>query len=396
MKLILIDPEPPTPHGGGIRSYIQHAILFCLRNDWKPILYTHSPEVYSNCETFRIGRAPVAKRWSHFFIYRTNYLPNLILEQSNWIYQQLRNSVDSDTIVEFADYLGYGLYSLRNPALREQTILRVHTPSFLITGKGGSLLKWWHQRRIGKFEKECLSKAKQIVAPSSQFVQEKLPSITEHVHVPNFVPFPHKTKPLHFTGQNGLKPNFLYLGRLEMRKGVLVLLKAFFGLQRSHPEARLWLIGDQQDKPYLYQIQSLLQQYPRRMRGKVRFFPAMPRTRIERIIGYFNFLVIPSLWENSPYVFFEALRAKRVCITSDCGEMGKVQRELNGFISPPGNADALMTQMKKGIELGEAALQLIRKQENFLAERTRKTENQFSFYYKFILSQAKNPVGPSH
>lgn len=54
-------------------------------------------------------------------------------------------------------------------------------------------------------------------------------------------------------------PVILYVGRLEKRKGVRFLLKAFCELQRNIPEAELWIVGDGPDRAKLERYSESLE-----------------------------------------------------------------------------------------------------------------------------------------
>ena len=131
---------------------------------------------------------------------------------------------------------------------------------------------------------------------------------------------------------------FLYLGRVEERKGVLILLRAFVRLAADRPYATLTLVGGASPGPYAAAVRGLIESLPAGLRHRVVLGATLPARRTARpCSGASRPWSAPSLWENSPYVYFEGMAAGLPCIGSATGEM-KAVAAATGALSPlPGD-----------------------------------------------------------
>jgi len=155
----------------------------------------------------------------------------------------------------------------------------------------------------------------------------------------------------------------LYVGRLEFRKGVHTLLRAFAGLQEEFPKAQLTLIGS--DCGMSSFLERKLKQF--KHPEQVKWIGYLPR---EELVGYYQkstICVVPSIWENYPYVCLEALACGKPVIASDVGGLRKIIKHgINGLLTPAGSSKSLREAMglllrdaRKREQLGQAARQNI-------------------------------------
>jgi glycosyltransferase involved in cell wall biosynthesis len=87
------------------------------------------------------------------------------------------------------------------------------------------------------------------------------------------------------------------------------------------------------------------------------------------LFARFQALVVPSIWENSPYVYFEGMAAGLLCIGSATGEMKAVAHITGGPSVRPGDMDewvlalqAATTQSSQDILLAQYAYLRTRRQ----------------------------------
>jgi glycosyltransferase involved in cell wall biosynthesis len=384
MEVVFIDPEPPDAAGGGIRTYIRLALRVCREAGHAAKVYTHNPAAYSGGSgqagecAIPIGRRAWLRRPFRGLAYRLGYGENVLWEHACWLNAELEASDAPGRVYEFCDFQGYGFFALRNPALRSRCLVRVHTPNFLVAARPSALiarLAW----NLGAWrERDCLRRARRITVPSAAFIREKLPSLRNWEHVPN--PLPPETEPeadfflrkpaeapageipeLPSGGDTGwnaaaedpralaernaprptrIEPErFLYLGRVEERKGVLVLVKAFLRLAAERPYASLTLVGGAAPGPYAASVRYLIESLPPPLRPRVSWeAPCTPEGRAA-LFKRFTALAAPSLWENSPYVYFEGMAAGLPCIGSATGEMKAVAAATGALSARPGDED---------------------------------------------------------
>lgn len=83
---------------------------------------------------------------------------------------------------------------------------------------------------------------------------------TEHIKlIPNGINLMRYRRPAGLVVDPEAPPTILYVGRLEKRKGVAYLLKAFALLQQKHPHVRLQIVGDGVDREKLESLRDELE-----------------------------------------------------------------------------------------------------------------------------------------
>jgi glycosyltransferase involved in cell wall biosynthesis len=139
----------------------------------------------------------------------------------------------------------------------------------------------------------------------------------------------------------------LYVGRLEFRKGIHTLIRAFRHVQAVLPEVKLTLIGsDCGMSGYLFESIAKLR-YPQ----KVNWIGHVSR---EALIEYYQrstVCVVPSLWENYPYVCLEAMACGKTVVASRIGGLARmITDRYNGLLfsvgSSKGLAEVLIAALK--------------------------------------------------
>ncbi|TAN43411.1 MAG: glycosyltransferase family 1 protein [Nitrospirae bacterium] len=115
--------------------------------------------------------------------------------------------------------------------------------------------------------------------------------------------------------QKGL---ILYIGWIQERKGLHVLIKAMPSIIKACPDAHLLAIGSIKRDEYFAKIQSLItgSGFPERivLAGKKDY------TEVSEYMGKAQVVVIPEQWENmSPVVLVEAMSFGKPVVASDIG-----------------------------------------------------------------------------
>ncbi len=135
------------------------------------------------------------------------------------------------------------------------------------------------------------------------------------------------------------KPNILFVGRLEKRKGFKYLLRAFPYVKAEFPEARLLVVGafDKDDKaPHLRYIRE------HRIRG-VRFIGYLPDEELPRYYKTSHLLCAPSTgFESFGMILLEAMATGVPIVASDIvGYRTVLTHGQEGLLVEPENEVAL-------------------------------------------------------
>jgi alpha-maltose-1-phosphate synthase len=130
----------------------------------------------------------------------------------------------------------------------------------------------------------------------------------------------------------------LYVGRIDLAKGVTDLLQAFARL--SAPNKHLTIIGG-----VMSEMQTVLPQLPRE---NVTFAGTIPQTELKQWMSYSHVMVLPTLDEGMALVQGQALACGcPVIATTNSGASDLFTDGVEGFIVPIRDPDALLDRMQR-------------------------------------------------
>jgi len=189
-------------------------------------------------------------------------------------------------------------------------------------------------------------------------------------------------------------PNILFVGRMEPRKGLIHLLRAFRKLQRDGVRARLLIVGtgpgDREARRYVLTRQL----------EDVEFLGRVPEAQKAQLFKTADIFVSPATGRESfGIVLLEAMSAGAPIICSDIhGYRGVVRRERDGILVEPGNADALAASIRRLIDDPQLRAQLSRAGEEraqlFTWERVgQAVEEYYGFVIRRLVEQGQLPAG---
>ena len=184
------------------------------------------------------------------------------------------------------------------------------------------------------------------------------------------------------------RPNILFVGRLEKRKGFKYLLQAFAQVKRAVPESRLMVVGayDKEDKaPFvLYARQHGLRD--------VRFIGCVSEDDLPRYYRTCHIFCAPSTgFESFGIVLLEAMAAGKPIVASDIdGYRGVLEDGEGGLLVQPEDerslADALIRLLKDPALRGKMGHQ---GQANATNYCWRKVAQQILDYYRELLERKR-------
>ena len=186
--------------------------------------------------------------------------------------------------------------------------------------------------------------ADEIAAPS-QAIGEELartwqvdPALIAHVPLP-YTPVPALLDIPVETGTGIVT----FLGRLEMRKGVIDLAEAIPLVLREHPQTVFRFVGRARGSPrYDMDMREYLERKlssslsSEQLRSSVEFRDPVPLAEVPQVLSETDICVFPSVWESYGFVCLEAMAAARGVIGSSAGGMAELlgQGEF-GLLVPP-------------------------------------------------------------
>jgi len=154
-------------------------------------------------------------------------------------------------------------------------------------------------------------------------------------------------------GPPGERKIVLFAGRHDTQKRIPVLLRAFAGVLREVPEARLASAGS---GPRLDEYRALAHELG--IADKVAFLEA--RTDVESLLRAASVFVLPSAAEGLPNALLEALASGTPCVATDIpGTREVVAHEKEALLVPVDDAEALAAAIVRLLKDRELAGRLV-------------------------------------
>lgn len=155
----------------------------------------------------------------------------------------------------------------------------------------------------------------------------------------------------------------LYLGRLNRRKGIDVLIAAFVELHRERKDTALVIAGP--DDGYEQKLKEIAKSSG--VEDSIHFLGYIP----DKVRAYADadMLVYPSHHEIFGMVPFEAILCDApVVVSNDCG-CGQIVMDAScGLAIPPGDEEALKSAVNKIIEDSQGAREMVKRGQKYIVE----------------------------
>jgi glycosyltransferase involved in cell wall biosynthesis len=132
-----------------------------------------------------------------------------------------------------------------------------------------------------------------------------------------------------------------FVGRLADQKGCEFLIEAMPAVIQAHPHTRLRIVGDGPDRPKLEALVSRL-----RLEPTVEFLGYRPASA--QLMGEFDALIVPSIYDVHPLVAVEAMASGLPVIASAVGGLAEtVVDGTTGFLVPPRRPEELASAINR-------------------------------------------------
>lgn len=349
MHVVFISSENPfCMNNGGIGAYCRYIIEMMAYNGNKVSFVTISNDEKNKYIRYMPNNS-VVNIYQLFYKQSSDCFPMDLMEL---FYNKVKNIHESDPIdvIECQDWLGIGCKIVENMDI--PFITRLHTPLFLVEKIANNQKIYRFSKQIKECEKIQMLKSTALSSPCTSLSD----IIYEEIGVKaQIIPNPIDTKVAYY-GMTYPRPKtvkskkyFLYLGRLEYRKGVLVLAEALCQILKNHTDYMVVLCG--KDTVYKKQsVKSLIKAKCAQFENSICF--------IENVIGdekmaYINnaeLIIQPSLWENFSYVTLECMASgKPIVCTKSGGFIEMLQDGVSGFLAEPYSANSLAKKIDEAL-----------------------------------------------
>lgn len=142
---------------------------------------------------------------------------------------------------------------------------------------------------------------------------------------------------------------WIFIGRIEFRKGVHLLIKAYIQAAKTTDLPILHLYGGAYGKHRKYgdygdYINSLIKSS--NLQQKIRWAGHVHHENLRKYIQNASVAFFPSLWENFPYSCLEAMACGCLVVASNCGGFPEIiEHNKTGFLTTPGSVESLKKVM---------------------------------------------------
>jgi teichuronic acid biosynthesis glycosyltransferase TuaC len=128
----------------------------------------------------------------------------------------------------------------------------------------------------------------------------------------------------------------LYIGRMDLRKGLRELVEASAKLRSAHPNLHVYMVGEGPDRPQITQaIESA------GATGYIHTLPPCPPDDVAVWMAASDLVTLPSYMEGCPNVVLEALACGRPVVATRVGGIPEIMSDACGRLVPPRDATAL-------------------------------------------------------
>ncbi|UOR03948.1 glycosyltransferase family 4 protein [Hymenobacter aerilatus] len=286
---------------------------------------------------------------------------------------QARQQTQPFDLIESPEYSGDG-YEIKKQFPRLPMVVKLHTPSYFIHELNNSYVPFKTKLKyvVGGIVRRQQRHPFWKWRKRSQDIDYLTAKLADQIHTPSIslgdivaqawdidrrrilnVPYPfsanQKFLEIPITADHD-NQTFMYLGRLEIRKGIVELVKAVPAIFQAVPNARFRIVGRtaQSTEPGLT-MKEYVQRELRPYLDRIDFLEATP-DQIPGILAQTAVCVFPSLWENFPNVCLEAMSAGRAIVGSREGGM------YDMLHSPPAG---LLVNPRRPKEIAHAVVRLL-------------------------------------
>jgi glycosyltransferase involved in cell wall biosynthesis len=313
--------DPYTPKPGGTRSYVMSLIQFLCEHGIKTTLIGVSSNKKEVPTEYLFTFIPVTRGQnlsSYKFLFSLFLkTPFLNIPKSSIIHTQRPD-----------DMLPFVLFYKNNPK-----ICTLHgTPLNAIYFKKGPVIGKIYEL-IEKFVLKRMDTVIAVDGEAKKFYTQMYPQIKDKIMV---IPVGINTKLFKPANRHENRKKYhlnenekiiLYVGRLNVEKGLDLLLKSFKEVKKEVEDCKLVLVGEGKDRDNLENLAKNIEL------KDIIFMGALERDKIPEIINCADVFALCSLYEGMPTVVLEALACGVPVVSTNVGDVHKVVRnDKTGYI----------------------------------------------------------------
>lgn len=319
--LYLTKEFPPDTGWGGIGTYTHLTVNEISKHVDNVVVLTSTPkktkiETHDNITIYRIHKSGIPEKRILYPFYVFFDLVKIIKKHKI----DLIETPEVNAELFFYQFLK-GVFP--------KTVVRFHTPTFMLSklsDKPPSFL----DKLTSYMEKQMVLKADALTSPTKDLAKicTETWGLTKKVEIiPNGIVLPKKTNP-----QSAKNEFVLFMGRLEKRKGVELLAEAIPFVLKKHPNTKFVFMGKDTESNVGKMSERLTK--IAKNTTNLTFTGYVTNAEKDGLIKRATCVVLPSVWENFPYVCLEAMSNGKVVIATNVGGFKEIITDkVDGFLT---------------------------------------------------------------
>ncbi len=400
MRIVLCSREfPGLNPSGGIGVYTEAMARELVRSGHQVVVITEAKKVEEPAPKKRHQkREPLPRSVQHpdgFRIELIQSMNGFSTDPHGYSYQlykklrRLKREWNYD-LVEFPEYQGEGYFAIKAKrllgAFRDVTLVVHSHMSLEFCDQLNEEHRSLYRQAIFNIERYALKYADVATVPCED-LGDQYQNLVRRAYARKWHPIPqfrssHEARAV----QDGVM-TLLYVGRMEHRKGVDLLVQSAVRLLDEGHRFRLRLIGGDTYQQGLSYRTKLLKLIPARHMHAFEFMGPVDRNQLTREYQSATACVFPSRFENWPNVCLEAMSYGRAVIASKFGGMREMLADGAGWLVDPFNPEELDAALRRALKEPEQVRQV---GERAMA-RVQEYQRQGTFDYRTLLEDPAPP-----
>lgn len=374
MKIWLLTSETPLFNPGGIARYVDNFARILAANDHEVTVFGRDEEARSTTVTKGYLYEAVVPRWGRAAKDSTvmagehpAYPYNILDYWSAFSFQMAETVLKAieehgqPDVIESQEYCALPYYLLQKKLLGDSRlkgipiVVNAHSPDFIIREENEEVRYQLPHYWTGRQEIACFHAADANICPSAYLSQQLETYFGGSIKVAHY-PLPWTPPNQNHLDVPIIDDKVVYFGRLEVRKGVLELLKTCHRMWVAGETFTLHLIGSDTDyRPKGCSVgEWIRRRYGEHVEaGRLVLKGSMAHSDLMGEMASAACTVIPSRWENWPNTCIEAMAHGKVVVGSRNGGQAEMigDDQRCGFVFSHVEEDGLERAMRAALAL---------------------------------------------
>lgn len=344
-----LDYPTPSGNGGGVGKYVQKIGQTLVQQGHRVTVVAQAQRgepLFFEDQGVRVFRVPHGNL--HWYLYQIPGIGGLVtlpireLEYSFHIYRQVK-ALHAQTPFDLIEGIETGTFWIALGLKNVPLIIRLHGDHYSFHKYTPDLSLSPGLRLARVLQRMAIRQAKLLTSPSQAHADEVAGELNFRHPAIQVIP-PVTALPSLTNGKvarkNGATPTVLFVGRLEKRKGVPLVLEAAQHVRQKIPNVKLVFAGAYHPTLPVEELNQLISQYS--LEECVNFVGSISWPELSNWYQSATLCVLPSYYETFGLAALEPMAFGVPVVAARAGALAEVvEHGVTGLLVPPGDAKAL-------------------------------------------------------